>query len=367
MTVRTIQEILERWAPPEIAWERDNVGLQVGDPDMRVRSVLVALDCTEGIVAEAARRRANLIVTHHPLLFRPPRELTTRTGEGRCVQSLVRNGIALYSAHTNLDFARGGTSFALGDALGLENQAFLRRSYKLHNKIVTFVPPTHVDGVVGAMAAAGAGVIGEYDHCSFRSEGTGTFHGSERSQPSLGTRGVLEHVREVRVEMSLPHRALDDVIRALKTAHPYEEVAYDIYPLENIERDYGMGVVGMLPHSVPLSGFLRAVRKALGARILRWTGAPRSVVRRVAVCGGGGSDLLFDAIASGAEVFVTADVRYHSFHAAAGRIAIVDAGHYETEFPVIASVVERLRRDEAVRGARIPVRAAALSTNPVQT
>jgi dinuclear metal center YbgI/SA1388 family protein len=366
VAVRTIQEILERWAPPEIAWERDNVGLQVGDPDMRVRSVLVALDCTEGIVAEAARRRANLIVTHHPLLFRAPRALTTGSGEGRCVQSLVRNRIALYSAHTNLDFTRGGTSFALASALGLEKQAFLRRSYKLHNKIVTFVPPAHVDAVVGAMSAAGAGVIGEYDHCSFRTEGTGTFRGNERSQPSLGRRGVLEHVREIRVEMSVPHRALEDVVRALKTAHPYEEVAYDIYPLENLERDYGMGVVGTLPRSVPLSGFLRTVRKALGARTLRWTGAPNRVVRRVAVCGGSGSELLSDAVASGAEVFVTADVRYHSFHEAAGRIAIVDAGHYETEFPVIASVVDRLRRDEAVRRARTPIRAAALSTNPVE-
>ncbi|HUI63865.1 MAG TPA: Nif3-like dinuclear metal center hexameric protein, partial [Bacteroidota bacterium] len=208
MTIREIQDIIERWAPPEIAWERDNVGLQVGDPGMRVRGILVALDCTEEVIREAVRRGANLIVSHHPLLFRPLRAVNARSAEGRCVMLLARRQIALYSAHTNLDFTRGGTSFALADALHLKNPSFLKQSYALHDKIVTFVPATHVEAVTEAMALAGAGVIGEYDHCSFRSPGRGTFRGSERSQPALGKRGVLERVEEIRLEMSVPRRAI---------------------------------------------------------------------------------------------------------------------------------------------------------------
>jgi len=366
VTVRTIQEIIERWAPPEIAWERDNVGLQVGDPALRVRGILVALDCTEEVVHEAARRGANLIVSHHPLLFRPLRTVSARTAEGRCVMDLARKHIALYSAHTNLDFTRGGTSFALADALHLKHQSFLRQSYALHDKIVTFVPVTHVEAVTEAMALAGAGVIGEYDHCSFRTEGRGTFRGSEHSQPALGKAGVLERVEEIRVEMSVPRRSLERVVRALKEAHPYEEVAYDVYALKNVEGDYGMGVVGTLERSVSLASFLRLVRTALGRRTLRWSASKARGIQRVAVCGGSGSELLDDAIGAGADAFVTADVRYHSFHEAAGRIALVDAGHFETEYPVVASVVRHLRHDEAVQRAGIAVRASAVSTNPVR-
>ena len=366
MTVREVQEILEAWAPPDIAWEHDNVGLQVGDPDLRVRSILVALDATEDIIAEAVRRGANLIITHHPLLFRPLRSISPVTSRGRCVIALAQHGIALYSAHTNLDFTRGGTSFALADAIGLIHQEFLRKPFRLMNKIVTFVPSPQAEDVALAMANAGAGVIGAYDRCSFRTEGTGSFRGGPTSRPTIGSPLVQEHVPEVRLEMIAPRRKIGEVVRALVMTHPYEESAYDVYPLENVNTDSGMGVIGDLPKPVSLTEFLRNLRRVLGSTCLRHTDSPRAKVRCIAVCGGGGSELLEDAITSGADVFVTADVKYHTFHDADGRIAIVDAGHHETEFPVVGAVVERLRRALVGRGKKIPVQAATRPTNPVR-
>lgn len=366
MTVRDIQKFMEAWAPPDIAWERDNVGLQTGDPGTRIRGILVALDVTEGIAAEAARRGANLIVSHHPLLFHPLRTVTTGTSRERTLAALIRNGIALYSAHTNLDFTRGGTSFALAEALGVSVEGFLKSPFRLHDKIVTFVPPSHADRVARAMAEAGGGKIGEYENCSFRTEGRGTFRGTGNARPAVGRKGVPQEVEEVRLEMAAPHRAAGKVVRAMIGAHPYEEVAYDVYPLGNTSAEYGMGTVGTLGRSVPLRQFLASVRTALGAPALRWTGNPRSSVRKVALCGGSGSELLDDAIRAGADVFVTADVRYHTYQEAEGSIALVDAGHYETEIPVVASVVARLRREIQSRGRRIAVRAASQSTNPVR-
>ncbi|MEW6511602.1 MAG: Nif3-like dinuclear metal center hexameric protein [Bacteroidota bacterium] len=366
MTVRDVQEIMDAWAPPEIAWERDNVGLQVGDPAAGVRGILVALDVTEPVVAEAARRGANLIVSHHPLLFRPLRSVTSTDAAARSVAALAQQRVALFSAHTNLDFTRGGTSFALAEALGLRDVEFLHTPYRLHAKITTFVPASHVDAVAEAMSEAGAGVIGAYDRCSFRTEGTGTFRGGVGTRPAVGRRGRLERVREVRLEMTLPKRAVGPVVRAMVQSHPYEEPAYDVYPVENLERDFGMGAIGELPRNVPLGGFMRSVRRELGAHAPRFTGERRMNVRRVAVCGGSGSDLLPEALRAGADVFVTADIRYHTFHEAAGRIALVDAGHYETEFPVVHAVVRHLRNAVAARGETIGVRVAVRSTNPVR-
>ena len=366
MTVRGIQELMEAWAPLDIAWERDNVGLQTGDPDARVRGILVALDVTESIVKEAVRHGANLIVSHHPLLFRPLRSVTTETSRERCLGELLRKRVALYSAHTNLDFTRGGTSFALARALGVATEGFLRTPFRLQNKIVTYVPPSHADAVASAMAGAGAGVIGEYESCSFRGEGKGTFRGGAGSQPALGRKGTLEHVPEIRLEMVAPRRALGSVVRAMTGAHPYEEVAFDVYALENAAREYGMGAVGTLRRKVPLRTFLATVRRTLNTPALRWSGDPGTPVHRIALCGGSGSELLGDAIASGAEAFVTADVRYHTYLEAEARIALVDAGHFETEIPVVAAIVERLRRETLRCGERIPVRAASGSTNPVR-
>ncbi len=365
MTVREVQKVVEAWAPPEIAWERDNVGLQSGQPSATVRGILVTLDVTEPVIDEAVRRRANLIISHHPLLFNRIGSVTTENETGRCLRVLVRRNINLYAAHTNLDCARGGTSFALAETLGLEGCEFLQPLDGTLRKIVTFVPPADAERVARAMSAAGAGIIGKYGECSFRVEGTGTFIGNEESRPSIGRRGVLEHVRETRLEMIAPRWMVPRVLRALTREHPYEEVACDVYPTENTSREFGMGVIGHLRRPTGLEAFLGGVKRSLGVPTLRCSGRLKGLVRSVAVCGGSGSDLVEAAIRQGAEVFVTSDVRYHVFHRARPDIVLVDAGHFETERPVIQALVNHLRRACRDRSGTVPVHAARSSTNPV--
>lgn len=366
MKVQDVHRIMSAWAPPAIAWDRDNVGLQYGDPNARVRGILVSLDPTEESAHEAHARGANLIVTHHPLLFRPLRSVTPASAAGRCLDLLARGRIALYSAHTNLDFARQGTSFALAAKLGLQDVAFLERSYRVDRKIVTFVPAESADRVAAAMAEAGAGVIGNYDHCSFRAAGMGTFRGNDASSPAVGQKGKLERAPEVRLEMIAPQWAVDDVVRAIRRSHPYDEVAFDVLPLENTSSDFGMGAVGTLPHAMRLSRFLSHVKRTLGPGAVRWCGSPRTAVHRIALCGGSGGELLESAIRAGAEVFLSADLKYHAFHEAAGRIALIDAGHYETEVPVVGAIVARLRNELRRRGELIPVQAARRVDNFVR-
>jgi dinuclear metal center YbgI/SA1388 family protein len=247
LRVKDVTLLLERWAPRDLAWENDNTGLQVGSPAAAVRRILVGLDPTEGLVHEAERKRADLIITHHPLLFTPLRTLDTSTPRGRLLAALLRSGRTLYSAHTNLDFAPGGTSFALADRLGLQNVRFLSQHSRTYRKVVTFVPEAAVDRVAEAMTAVGGGTIGNYDSCSFRLRGTGTFRGNSRSSPRVGKRGRIERVEEVRLEMLVDERSLPAVLEAMRRAHPYEEVAYDVYPLENIHPGTGMGAIGTLP------------------------------------------------------------------------------------------------------------------------
>lgn len=365
MKVYDIHRFFQQWAPAELAWDKDNIGLQVGDDNGVVKGILVSLDVTGPVLAEALRRRTNVIISHHPLLFRPLRSITQHDHTGRCVRELIRNRMHVYSAHTNLDFTRGGTSFALAGHLGLDGVDFLIKRNTFLCKVVTFVPAAQVQQVADAMARAGAGTIGKYEQCSFRMEGTGTFHANDTANPAVGTRGRLEKVPEIRLEMIVPRWNLPSVLGAMKQAHPYEEVAYDVYRLENHGDDSGMGVIGELKRPQPLSSFLRKIKRSLGTTALRWTGNPDRTIRRVAACGGSGADLVDEAVNQKADVFVTADVKYHGFHDADGRIALVDAGHYETELPVVHAVVERLKSHIRDRRERIPVYASTVSTNPI--
>ncbi len=366
MTVRDIQRFLEDWAPAWTAWEQDNVGLQIGDPDQRVRRVLVALDVTPPVVGEAVRKKAEVIVSHHPLLFRPPKAVRTDEPTGAMLHALARHGISVLSAHTNLDFARGGVSHALASRLGLINVRFLNHLADRLAKIVVFVPESHVEQVTSAMGQAGAGIIGQYTDCSFRSMGTGTYRGSEHARPYLGKPLRLEHVPEVRLELVAPRALTGRVIAAMKTVHPYDEVAYDLYDVRTPMPDAGEGVIAELPRPLPLKAFLALVKKSLGARLVRFSGDPMLRVQQIALCGGGGSALLERAISEGADAFLTADVRYHSFHEATGRIALIDAGHYETEHVILQPLAQRLRAHAKAQGDRVTVSVTRQHTNPVQ-
>ncbi len=363
MTIADIEQIIEGWAPQWTAWERDNVGLQVGDRARSVSRVLVALDVTEQIVEEAREKRAELIVSHHPLLFRPPSSITASNDIGRLVLMLVESRIAVYSAHTNLDFTKQGVSFALAETLGLKKIRFLSPLKGMQSKIVVFVPADHADRVAEGMSSAGAGVIGEYSSCSFRLSGAGTFRGSPNSHPVVGKAGRPETVEEMRLEMIAPRARVSAIVAAMKEAHPYEEVAYDVYPLDNESTNYGMGAIGELEAAQTLKTFLEHSKRALKAEALRFTGDLHRKIRHVAVCGGSGSDLLPTALSAKADVFVTADVRYHTFHAA-GDLALVDAGHWETEQVILEPLADRLRRAAKQKKQRLEVLVTQYSTNP---
>jgi dinuclear metal center YbgI/SA1388 family protein len=364
MTVADIEEFFDDWAPRWTAWDRDNVGLQVGDRSRRVKRILVALDVTPEIVGEAIAKKAELIVSHHPLLFRPPSSITSSDAVGRMILAMTENKIALFSAHTNLDFAREGVSFSLARALGLENIRFLAPLKDSLVKIAVFVPEAHVEAVTDAMATAGAGAIGNYSSCAFRVKGTGTFRGSEEAKPSVGKAQHLETVEEFRLEMIAPRAKSNEVIAAMKSVHPYEEVAYDVYTLENTNPNFGMGALGELRQPTALRFFLTRIKKALSAESVRFVGDVHHRVRKVAVVGGSGSDLLNEAVAAKADVFVTADVRYHTFHDAKGRIALVDAGHWETEHPVLSSIESRLHEMIQRRGETVRVSVTDYSISP---
>jgi dinuclear metal center YbgI/SA1388 family protein len=365
MTIRDICTLIEAWAPPAIAWEKDNVGLLIGSAGRRVRKVLVCLDVTPSVVDEAVSAGAGLIVSHHPLIFTPLRRIDPETPAGRMIGTLVRSRIGLYAAHTNFDFTDGGVSHTLARRLGLGNVAPLSPLHGREKKIVVFVPPTHAGGVMQAMAGAGAGVIGRYESCSFTTEGIGSFVPRPGSKPFLGTKGNFERVGETRLEMVCPSWRVEAVVGAMRSVHPYDEPACDVYPTESPSRGMGMGSVGELEAPLGLRPFLGLVARKLRARGLRYSGPRGRRIRRVAVCGGSGSELLGDAVRSGADAFVTADIRYHAFQEVSDDIVLVDAGHYETEHPAVATLAGFLRAAPGVAKERVAVIESKNSHNPV--
>lgn len=367
-TVRAITAVLEAWAPPGSKLSFDRVGLQVGDPEREVGSVLVALDLTPAVVAEAETRGAGLIVTHHPLLFKPLERLVPTDFVGGLALRLAERGIAYYAAHTNLDAAPGGVSFALAEQLGLGGVRFLDPMRASLLKLVTFVPEEHAEAVRLALDEAGAGRIGDYEACAFSSRGTGFYRPQEEANPYAGTRGKLSSADEVRLEVAVHRWDVGRVVGAMRAAHPYEEVAYDLYAVEQPSTRAGLGAVGVLPDAEPLPTFLARVAERLEAGALRYAGDDAAVVRTVAVCGGAGSSLIAQAMAAGADAYVTADVTYHTFFEplapdGAPRMALVDAGHYETERVTERLIVGRL----AERFPDLDVAATAHRTSPMRT
>ncbi|MEM6783041.1 MAG: Nif3-like dinuclear metal center hexameric protein [Bacteroidota bacterium] len=368
-TVSAIARALEAWAPRGMAADFDNVGLLVGDSAREVTGVLVALDLTPTVVAEARKLGAEMIVTHHPLLFKPQKRLVASDPVGALVLKLAEAGIAYYAAHTNLDAAPAGVSFALAAQLGIEDARVLVPQPEALVKLVSFVPRSAAMEVRAAMAGAGAGHIGDYEACAFTSEGTGYFRPGERTTPSIGTAGgPLESVDEVRIEVEVTRWDLRRVLSAMRAAHPYEEVAYDVYPLEKTTTQAGYGAIGALPVPLPLRDFLAIVQARLNAGALRYAGSSDALVRSVAVCGGSGSRFISDALRAGADAFVTADVTYHTFFDvldAEGRtqMALIDPGHYETE-----RITERILVDYlATSFSTLAIHRTEAWTSPIRT
>ena len=362
-TVADVVRFLHRWADPSLQEDYDNSGLLVGEPATPVTKVLVALDCTEQVVAEAAEWGAQLVVAHHPVMFKPFKRLTGATPEQRTVLAAVRAGVALHAFHTNLDAVSDGVNRVLAEALGLETSS-LRVLRPLPGRLVAlavYVPEEAVERVQRALFAAGAGALGAYAECSFRSAGVGGFLPLEGAQPAVGAVGAREEVAEQRVEVIVDRWKLPDVLAAMTQAHPYEEVAHTVVPLENLHPGVGAGLLGQLPVEESEIAFLDRAKSTLGTPVLRHSALTGRPVRRVAVCGGSGSFLLPDAVAAGADVFVTADLTYHRFFEPDGRLLLVDAGHYETEVKTCEAISRRIQ----VEFPNFAVRLARQAPNPV--
>ena len=344
MRCKDIIKYLEDWAPKAIAWERDNVGLQVGTNERQLKNIMVSLDLNLNVIEEAKKKNCNLIITHHPLLFNPMKKIDTQNDTtSKLVEKLIKNNITLYSAHTNLDFTKHGVSFQLAKRIKLRKINFLTQLSEHQVKLVVFVPEEFADFVAGAIHSAGGGIIGEYTDCSFRMKGTGTFKGSNASNPTIGKKGRLEKVSEIRLEALIDTWKLNNVITVMKQAHPYDEVAYDIYPLKNENVNYGAGAIGEFDVAMSRKEFLDHISKTLRIKNFRYCNGRSRKIKSVAVCGGSCSDLLSVAIKKGADAFITADIKYHTFQEAESKILLVDAGHYETEIHSLDEVQRRLK------------------------
>ncbi len=329
--IKDVAAYLESLAPRDYQESYDNSGLLTGDPLAAVTGILVTLDCTEPVVEEAIVRHCNLIVSHHPILFKGLKKLTGQNYVERTLLLAIRNNIAIYAAHTNLDNVYQGVNSKIAERLSLKKTRILAARKGLLSKLVTFVPADQVEGVLGALYEAGAGQVGNYKNCSFKIPGTGTFLPNQDAHPAIGKPGHQEDVQEVRVEVLLPSRIEDRVLSALRKSHPYEEVAYYLTRVENENQEVGAGLIGELETPVEPIEFLMRLKNQMNTSLIRHTRPLGRPVKKVAVCGGAGSFLLPTAIGEGADVYISADFKYHEFFDADAKIIIADIGHYESE------------------------------------
>ena len=347
MLIRDALSSLERLVPLSAAgYEKDAIGVQVGfERDAELTKALVAYEVTSEVIDEAIEAGANLIIAYHPLIFPHISALTDATRTGALLRKLVKADIALYVVHTAFDAYSEGTSYLMAQALGLKNiSALLPQSGKL-DKVVVFVPKASLEQVQDAMWQAGAGHIGNYDECSFVTEGTGTFRGNELSDPAIGKPMVREHVDEYRLETVSERWKTSRIVRAMIEAHPYEEVAYDIYPLSTNHPSVGMGSVGDLPAEMSSDKLLSHIRAVFGPDAIRYNKTSKTAYRRLGMVGGAGMEYYASARASGVDAFITGDVRYHDFYRAEhDEILLIDAGHAETERFVTSGLASVLQK-----------------------
>lgn len=336
---------LERWARPDLAADWDAIGISVGGGNPLVERLMLALTPSLAVIEQAISQECQLLVAHHPFLFRAIKRIDPATAQGKAIQLALRHDLTIYGIHTNLDATRPGVSDILAERLGLGQLQVLAPSHsEALVKLATFAPSSHVPALIEALSEAGAGQIGDYSRCSFRTAGTGTFLPGDRARPFVGTPGRLAEEAEERLEMRLPATRLTAALEALLRTHPYEEVAYDVYPLTNSGESFGIGRIGDLEAPISLSELSERIRTALQADGLRVLGDPARLIQRVAVAGGSCGDMWDKAVQAGADAFVTGDIRYHdALDAHEAGLAMLDAGHWATEWPSLDLLENRLR------------------------
>lgn len=331
MKVVQIISELEKLAPAAYAEDFDNVGLLVGDGDAEVSKILVTLDTMESVVDEAVEKGANLIVSFHPIIFSGLKKLTGKTYVERTVQKAIKHGIHIYATHTALDNSQFGVNYQLAKQLNLKNTEILIPQKGTLRHLVTYVPVENAEKVRNALFEAGAGLIGKYDNCSFNLEGIGTFRPNEGSNPYKGEIGKTEFSKEERISIVFNKHLESKIFQALRNSHPYEEIAYELFQLENKNQNIGMGMIGELENEMPGEEFLNYLKNKMSTKIIRHSRLLEKPIKKVAVLGGSGSFAISAAKNAGADAFVTADLKYHNFFEAENRILLADIGHYESE------------------------------------
>lgn len=357
-----IIEEFEKWSPKYLAMEGDPVGLHVGTLNKRVERVLVSLDVNEAVVDEAIEKGVALIIAHHPPIYRPLKNLQTDFPQGRLMEKLIKHDIAVYAAHTNLDVAVGGVNDLLAEALGLQDTSVMVQTYEAELvKIAVFVPESHEDQVRDALGKAGAGAIGDYEFCSYTLSGTGRFRPTQGADPFVGEAGKMETTAESKIEVVIRKQEKDRAIKAMIAAHPYEEVAYDVFTLENKEVPMGLGRVGTLETGMALEDFAEFVKERLDVPALRVVGNFTKSVKKVAVLGGDGNKYITAAKRAGADVYVTGDLYFHvAQDAEAMGLAVVDPGHH-VEKVMIQGVVDYMAKHSGLNCLFLP---SETSTEP---
>ncbi|MFO7978193.1 MAG: Nif3-like dinuclear metal center hexameric protein [Bacteroidales bacterium] len=331
MLLKEFLQELETIAPSSLQESYDNSGLQVGDPGMELTRGLICLDVTQGVIAEAIQQNCNLVISHHPLIFKGLKRITGQHYVDKIIMEAIKNDIAIVSVHTNLDNLKTGVNFKLASMLGLKNIRILDPRKGIVKKLVVFCPVAHAHLVREAIFKAGAGHIGEYSSCSFNVQGSGSFRAGQQANPFVGKINELHFEPEERIETVFPAYLENNILQAMLKSHPYEEVAYDVYSLDNAFDQVGSGITGELEEPVPEQAFLAHVREVLQVPVLKHSPFTGQVITKVALCGGSGSFLLEQAMKSASQAFITADVKYHQFFEPWPRLLLIDAGHYETE------------------------------------
>lgn len=360
-TIKHITNYLESIAPLALQESYDNCGLIVGNPNMEVKGITICLDSTEEVILDAIANGSNLVIAHHPIIFSGLKKLNGKNYIERAVMTAIKNDVAIYAAHTNMDNIINGVNKIIAEKLGLINLRILAPKVGLLRKLVVFCPASHVENLRKALFSAGAGNIGNYDECSFNTEGVGSFRPGNGTNPFEGVIGRTSSVPEIRIEVIYEAFKEYGILDAMKANHPYEEVAYDIYSLNNQYQSVGSGIVGDCPEFQEEMAFLKHVKKVMGAGVIKFTPLLGKKVQRIAICGGSGSFLLKEALSAESQMFITSDYKYHQFFDAEGKIVIADIGHFESE----QYTMEMFKSLILKNFPKFAVRLTEVKTNPV--
>jgi dinuclear metal center YbgI/SA1388 family protein len=362
MSIKEIIEYLEHIAPPALQAAYDNCGLITGNAAWHCTGAILCMDATEPVIEEAIKNNYNLVIAHHPIIFGGLKKINGANYIEKVIITAIKNDIAIYAIHTNLDFVKTGVNGMIARKLELTNLQQLTPQKATLKKLFTFVPVASAEAVRNAVFAAGGGIIGGYSECSFNIEGTGTFKAGNYTNPYVGEKGLQHQEKEIKIELTFPSYLEKIIVKALLQAHPYEEVAYDIIALENAHPGIGSGLVGNLSSPMDEKDFLQYIKDKFKAAVIRHTQLIDKPITKVAVCGGSGSSLIFNALNCGAHFFVTADVKYHEFFDANNRMVIADIGHYESEQYTI-DLIEEILQEKFPTFATLKT---SVNTNPVQ-